>query len=44
MAQWQPDYVKSAAAVTVTYGAIGSGGGVDAITSGTVDFGASEPR
>ena len=24
MAQWQPDYAKSAAAVTVTYGAIGS--------------------
>ena len=42
MAQWQPDYAKSAAAVTVTYGAIGSGGGVDAITSGTVDFGASD--
>lgn len=42
MAQWQPDYAKSAAAVTVTYGAIGSGGGVDAITARTVDFGASD--
>src|SRR3954454_7857021 len=42
MAQWQPDYAKSAAAVTVTYGAIGSGGGVDAITNRTVDFGASD--
>ena len=42
MAQWQPDYSKSAAAVTVTYGAIGSGGGVDAITNRTVDFGASD--
>jgi phosphate transport system substrate-binding protein len=42
MAQWQPDYAKSPAAVTVTYGAIGSGGGVDAITNRTVDFGASD--
>ena len=42
MAQWQPDYAKSAAAVTVTYGGIGSGGGVDAITNRTVDFGASD--
>ena len=42
MAQWQPDYSKSAAAVTVTYGGIGSGGGVDAITNRTVDFGASD--
>ena len=42
MAQWQPDYSKSAAAVTVTYGAIGSGGGVDAITNRPVDFGASD--
>ena len=33
MAQWQPDYAKSDAAVTVTYGAIGSGGGVDAVTA-----------
>jgi phosphate transport system substrate-binding protein len=41
MAQWQPDYATSAG-VTVTYGAVGSGGGVDAITGRTVDFGASD--
>jgi phosphate transport system substrate-binding protein len=41
MSQWQPDYNK-ATGVTVTYGAIGSGGGIDAITSRTVDFGASD--
>jgi phosphate transport system substrate-binding protein len=40
--QWEADYVKSPAAVTVTYGAIGSGGGVDQITARTVDFGASD--
>ena len=28
--------------ITVTYGAIGSGGGIDQITSRTVDFGASD--
>ena len=44
MAQWQPDYAKSAAAVTVTYGAIGSGGGVDAITNRTVDSARATPR
>lgn len=41
MAQWQPDYATSAG-VTVTYGAVGSGGGIDAITGRTVDFGASD--
>jgi phosphate transport system substrate-binding protein len=41
MSQWQPDYATSAG-VTVTYGAIGSGGGIDAITSRSVDFGASD--
>ena len=30
------------AAVTVTYGAIGSGGGIDQITARAVDFGASD--
>jgi phosphate transport system substrate-binding protein len=40
--QWEADYVKSPAAVTITYGAIGSGGGVDQITARTVDFGASD--
>jgi phosphate transport system substrate-binding protein len=42
VAQWEADYAKSAAAVTVTYGAVGSGGGIDAITARTVDFGASD--
>ena len=42
VAQWEADYVKSPAAVTITYGAIGSGGGVDQITARTVDFGASD--
>jgi phosphate transport system substrate-binding protein len=41
MAQWQPDYATTAG-VTVTYGAVGSGGGIDAITGRTVDFGASD--
>ena len=40
--QWEADYVKSPAAVTITYGAIGSGGGIDQITARTVDFGASD--
>src|SRR5215467_15348314 len=39
--QWSPDYSKKAA-VTVTYGAIGSGGGVASITDRSVDFGASD--
>ena len=42
VAQWESDYAKSAAAVTITYGAIGSGGGIDAITNRSVDFGASD--
>jgi phosphate transport system substrate-binding protein len=40
--QWEADYVKSPAAVTITYGAIGSGGGIDQITARAVDFGASD--
>src|SRR3954447_15653712 len=39
---WEADYAKSPAAVTITYGAIGSGGGINAITGRTVDFGASD--
>ena len=39
---WEADYLKSPAAVTVTYGAIGSGGGIDQITARAVDFGASD--
>lgn len=42
VAQWEGAYAKLPAAVTVTYGAIGSGGGIDAITARTVDFGASD--
>ena len=41
ISQWEPDYAKSAG-ITITYGAVGSGGGVDAITNRTVDFGASD--
>jgi phosphate transport system substrate-binding protein len=42
VAQWEADYLKSPAAVTITYGAVGSGGGIDAITQREVDFGASD--
>jgi phosphate transport system substrate-binding protein len=41
ISQWAPDYATSAS-VTITYGPIGSGGGIDAITARTVDFGASD--
>jgi phosphate transport system substrate-binding protein len=41
IAQWAPDY-NSKAGVTITYGPVGSGGGIDAITNRTVDFGASD--
>jgi phosphate transport system substrate-binding protein len=41
MSKWQSDYA-SRTEETVTYGAIGSGGGIDQITSRTVDFGASD--
>src|SRR5262245_31630355 len=39
--QWQSPY-SAAQGVTVTYGAIGSGGGIEQITARTVDFGASD--
>lgn len=42
VAQWEADYVKSPAAVTISYGAVGSGSGIDAVTSRVVDFGASD--
>jgi phosphate transport system substrate-binding protein len=42
VSQWIGAYAKLPAATTVTYGAVGSGGGVDAITARTVDFGASD--
>ncbi|MFN8162901.1 MAG: phosphate ABC transporter substrate-binding protein PstS [Solirubrobacterales bacterium] len=41
MSKWQSDFA-SKSEITVTYGAIGSGGGIDQITSRTVDFGASD--
>jgi phosphate transport system substrate-binding protein len=41
ISQWEPDYAKSAG-ITITYGAVGSGGGIDAITQRNVDFGASD--
>jgi phosphate transport system substrate-binding protein len=41
VAQWSNDYAKKAG-VTITYGAIGSGGGIAQITARTVDFGASD--
>ena len=40
-AQWSNDYAKTHG-VTITYGAIGSGGGIAQITARTVDFGASD--
>ena len=39
--QWQSPY-ETAHGVTVTYGAIGSGGGIEQITARTLDFGASD--
>lgn len=41
MSQWQSKY-DELKGVTVTYGAIGSGGGIEQITARTVDFGASD--
>ena len=41
IARWEGPY-SSAHGVTVTYGAIGSGGGIEQITDRTVDFGASD--
>jgi phosphate transport system substrate-binding protein len=41
VAKWSADYAQRAG-VTVTYGAIGSGGGIAQITGRTVDLGASD--
>jgi phosphate transport system substrate-binding protein len=41
VSQWEPDY-STKTGVTITYGAIGSGGGIDQITARAVDFGASD--
>jgi phosphate transport system substrate-binding protein len=41
VSEWQPAY-DTANKVAITYGAIGSGGGIEQITARTVDFGASD--
>ena len=41
MSKWQSDYA-SKTGDTVTYGAVGSGAGIEQITARTVDFGASD--
>jgi phosphate transport system substrate-binding protein len=41
VAAWTPK-VQSALGIKVTYGPIGSGGGINAVTNRTVDFGASD--
>jgi phosphate transport system substrate-binding protein len=41
MSKWQSDF-SSKSELTVAYSAIGSGGGIEQITSRTVDFGASD--
>ncbi|MGZ4336789.1 MAG: phosphate ABC transporter substrate-binding protein PstS [Gaiellaceae bacterium] len=41
VAKWIPDYSKKHG-VTITYGPIGSGGGIEQVTNRTVDFGASD--
>jgi phosphate transport system substrate-binding protein len=41
MAQWIQDYSKKQG-VTITYGPIGSGGGIQQVANRTVDFGASD--
>lgn len=41
VSQWQGPYSK-AHNVTITYGAVGSGGGIEQISARTVDFGASD--
>jgi phosphate transport system substrate-binding protein len=41
VSQWSQDY-QSSAGVGITYGPVGSGGGIAQITARTVDFGASD--
>src|SRR5579862_3539029 len=41
LTQWQGDYASKTSS-TVTYGAIGSGGGINEISTRQVDFGASD--
>jgi phosphate transport system substrate-binding protein len=42
VSQWSNAYAKRAGGAAITYGAIGSGGGIAQITARTVDFGASD--
>jgi phosphate transport system substrate-binding protein len=41
MSKWQPAFEEKTE-IAVTYGAIGSGGGIEQVTNRTVDFGASD--
>jgi len=41
VAKWIPDYSKKQS-VTITYGPIGSGGGIEQLSNRTIDFGASD--
>jgi phosphate transport system substrate-binding protein len=41
VSKWIPDYAKRHG-VTITYGPIGSGGGIHQLTNRTIDFGASD--
>lgn len=41
VARWIPDYAKTHG-VKITYGPIGSGGGLEQLTNRTIDFGASD--
>ena len=40
--KWFSEYAKSHSGVAINYQSIGSGGGIRQVTSGTVDFGASD--
>src|SRR5271156_1230209 len=42
MGRWIQDFSQSHANVQITYQSIGSGGGIQQVKSGTVDFGASD--
>ena len=40
--KWFDEYHKKFPAIQINYGSIGSGGGIQQVTAGTVDFGASD--
>src|SRR5579862_5237151 len=40
--KWFDEYHKKLPNITINYGSIGSGGGIQQVTAGTVDFGASD--